>query len=162
MTQRIKPIEDSKKTIAAMVQERIREAIMNGILPAGSRLDQNGLAADLNVSLVPVREALKKLEAEGFVQIIPRRGAFVTETSLKDMENLYYARAILEGQTAYQAAEHISAEQLDELDRLIGQMTSALHQHDYAGFLTLNHRFHFIIYDAAGNTYLSNMILGLW
>ncbi len=61
-------IEDNKKTITAMVQERIRDAILSGMLPGGSRLDQNQLAGDLNVSLVPVREALKKLEGEGFVQ----------------------------------------------------------------------------------------------
>src|SRR5436305_1617527 len=69
LNHQIKPIEDSKKTIAAIVQDRIREAIMAGTLPAGSRIDQARLASDLNVSIVPVREALKKLEAEGFVQI---------------------------------------------------------------------------------------------
>ena len=92
MQNRIQPIEDSKKTVTAMVQERVRQAILDGILPAGSRIDQNQLAADLNVSLVPVREALKILEGEGFVLIIPRRGAFVTEASIPDMEDLYFTR----------------------------------------------------------------------
>ena len=96
----IQAIEDNKKTISAMVQERIRDAILSGMLEAGSRLDQNQLADDLNVSLVPVREALKKLEGEGFVQIIPRRGAFVTKSSLDDMEDLYFTRSLLEGQAA--------------------------------------------------------------
>ena len=74
-TKQIQPIEDNSKTIAHLTQERIRSAILEGILTAGTRIDQNQLAKDLNVSLVPVREALKKLESEGFVQIIPRRGA---------------------------------------------------------------------------------------
>ena len=159
---RLQPIEENKKTIAAMVQERIRQAIMDGILAAGSRIDQNQLAADLNVSIVPVREALKKLEAEGFVQIIPRRGAFVTDTSLDDMEDLYFARALMEGQAAYHAAEKLTDADLARLDRLMVEMGSALEAHDYAGFMRSNHEFHFLIYDAAGSRHLSNMIANLW
>src|SRR5207247_6020739 len=95
---RIEPIEDNKKTIAGLGLERIRDAILSSTLTAGSRIDQGKLASDLNVSIVPVREALKKLETEGFVHIVPRRGAFVTQTSISDLEDLYFARAEIEGQ----------------------------------------------------------------
>jgi DNA-binding GntR family transcriptional regulator len=159
---RIQPIEDSNKTISAMAQERIRAAILEGVLPPGSRIDQNQLAKDLNTSLVPVREALKKLEAEGFVQIIPRRGAFVTNTSLEDMEDLYFARSILEGQAGYHAASRLNDADLKKLDTLYQQMNEALDRHDYNAFSQLNRQFHFIIYDSAGSAYLSNMIGGLW
>lgn len=159
---RIQPIEDSNKTISAMAQERIRAAILEGILPPGSRIDQNQLAKDLNTSLVPVREALKKLEAEGFVQIIPRRGAFVANTSLEDMEDLYFARGILEGQAGYHAAARLKDGDLKKLDSLFYKMGEALDKHDYDTFTRLNRQFHFIIYDSAGSTYLSNMISGLW
>jgi DNA-binding GntR family transcriptional regulator len=159
---RIKPIEDSKKTIAAIVQDRIRDAILNGALTAGSRIDQAQLAADLNVSLVPVREALKKLEAEGFVQIAPRRGAFVTQTSIDDMEDLYFARTLLEGQAAYHAAERLTDDDLATLAALMPQMAEALETQNYARFTECNHRFHFTIYEAAGSRYLSNMITSLW
>ena len=114
----IQPIEDSKKTISNIAQERIRDAILEGILTPGRRIDQNQLARDLNTSLVPVREALKKLEGEGFVQIIPRRGAFVTDTSITDMEDLYFARGILEGQAGYHAAPNLTASNLEQLDGL--------------------------------------------
>jgi DNA-binding GntR family transcriptional regulator len=160
--QRLQPIEESKKTIAAIVQDRIRAAILDGILTAGSRIDQNQLAVDLNVSIVPVREALKKLEAEGFVQIIPRRGAFVTETSLDDMEELYFARAIVEGQAAYHAAEKLTDEDLGLLDKLMDEMTVALDTQNYPQFMESNHEFHFLIYDAAGSRHLSNVITSLW
>jgi DNA-binding GntR family transcriptional regulator len=159
---RIMPIEDSKKTIAAIVQDRIRDAILGGMLPAGSRIDQAQLAADLNVSIVPVREALKKLEAEGFVQILPRRGAFVTQTSVDDMEDLYFARTILEGQAAYYAAEKIADDDLAALKSLTAQMGDALDRHDFTRFMVCNRQFHFTIYDAAGSRYLSNMIANLW
>lgn len=163
MTQnRIQPIEESRKTIAAIVQDRIREAILSGLLSAGARIDQNKLADDLNVSLVPVREALKKLEGEGFVQIIPRRGAFVTETSLKDMEDLYFTRAILEGQAAYHSAEKLAEDDLRKLDKLMIEMGNALNDHDYSDFMRANRDFHFTIYKAAGSHYLLNMIVSLW
>jgi DNA-binding GntR family transcriptional regulator len=158
----IQAIEDNKKTISAMVQERIRDAILNGMLPAGSRLDQNQLADDLQVSLVPVREALKKLEGEGFVQIIPRRGAFVTESSIGDMEDLYFTRALLEGQAAYHAADNLTAADLEKLDQLMAEMGKALQDRNYSYFSQTNHDFHFIIYTAAKSKYLLNMIANLW
>lgn len=159
---RIQPIEDSKKTVTAMVQERVRQAILDGILPAGSRIDQNQLATDLNVSLVPVREALKMLEGEGFVQIIPRRGAFITEASIPDMEDLYFTRQILEGQAAYHAAEKLTDDHMRRLEEHYAIMEQALEQHDYASFMSHNRAFHFVIYDAPGSRYLANMIAGLW
>jgi DNA-binding GntR family transcriptional regulator len=161
-TTSIQPIEDTKKTIAGIVQERIRDAILTGTLPAGSRIDQAKLAQDLNVSLVPVREALKRLEGEGFVQIVPRRGAFVTATSVNDMEELYFARAILEGQAAYHAAEKLTERDFARLHDLVQTMDAALQSHDYTGFNEANRAFHFTIYEANQNSYLMNMISGMW
>jgi DNA-binding GntR family transcriptional regulator len=159
---RIQPIEDTNKTISSMAQERIRAAILDGILQPGSRIDQNQLALDLNTSLVPVREALKKLESEGFVQIVPRRGAFVTDASTKDMEDLYFARSILEGQAGYHGAPNLTDDMLVQLDNLHMLMGRALESHDYGAFTTMNRQFHFIVYDAAGSYHLSNLISGLW
>lgn len=159
---RIAPIEDTKKTIAALVEERIREAILSGALAAGSRIDQYQLAEDLNISIVPIREALKKLEAEGFVQIVPRRGAFVTQTSISDMEELYFARAAVEGQAAYHAAEKLTDADLEKLDQLMAAMHKSLDAHDYTAFMETNREFHFVIYRAAGSRYLTDMIGSLW
>src|SRR5262245_3221537 len=131
VNKRIQPIEDSKKTISSIAQERIRNAILEGILTPGRRIDQNQLARDLNTSLVPVRESLKTLEGEGFVQIIPRRGAFVTNTSLTDMEDLYFARRILEGQAGYHAAPNLTDATLAQLDALHESIGAALESHDY-------------------------------
>ena len=162
LNKQIKPIEDMNKTVSSMAQERIRAAILDGILPQGTRIDQNQLAKDLNTSLVPVREALKKLEGEGFVQIIPRRGAFVTDTSIKDMEDLYFARSILEGQAGYHAATRITQDKLKQLDVLHTKVGQALESHHFDEFSQLNRQFHFIIYEAAGSTYISGMIASLW
>ena len=158
----IQPIEDTKKTIAGLVQERIRDAILTGGIPPGSRIDQAQLAQDLNVSLVPVREALKKLEGEGFVQIIPRRGAFVTATSVKDMEELYFARSLLEGQVAYHAVDKLKAQDFKHLEELVKRMEHSLQVHDYNAFNADNRAFHFTIYEATSNSYLMNMIASMW
>ncbi len=162
LNKRIQPIEDNNKTVYNIALTRIREAILDGILPPGSRIDQNQLARDLNTSLVPVREALKKLDSEGFVQIIPRRGAFVTETSIPDMEDLYFTRSILEGEAGFHAASKLTASQIKQLERLHEQIGLALNAHDFSEFNHLNRRFHFLIYDAANSAYLSNMIISLW
>jgi DNA-binding GntR family transcriptional regulator len=162
VNKRIQPIEDSKKTISNIAQERIRAAILEGILTPGRRIDQNQLAKDLDTSLVPVREALKKLEGEGFVQIVPRRGAFVTNTSIDDMEDLYFARSLLEGQAGYHAAPNLTDSELEQLDSLHQKIGVALESHDFVEFTHLNRLFHFLIYDAARSKYLSNVIAGLW
>lgn len=158
----LKPLEESKRTLTAIVQERIRAAIVHGELVPGSRIDQSRLAQSLEVSLIPVREALKNLVAEGFVQIIPRRGAFVTEASGDDMEALYAARKILEGETAFHAASRLTLEALASLNSLMTQMGDALTVHDYAEFTRANRSFHFTIYQAADNPYLLDMIETLW
>ncbi len=162
MESKLRPIESNKKTMTAIVQERIRSAILNGELAAGTRIDQVRLAETLDVSLVPVREALKKLEAEGFVNIVPRRGAFVTNTSDKDMEDLYFARQILEGDTAYHAVGKLTEEDLQTLSDLLPRMGEALQAQDFVSFNAYNRTFHFTIYQAVGNSYLLNMIGSLW
>jgi len=158
----LKPIDDGIKTVSGIAQERIRDAILKGTLPPGTRIDQNQLAEDLNTSLIPVREALKTLASEGLVQIIPRRGAFVAEFSLNDLENLYDARMMVEGQVAAKAAALLTDAQLNELKIISGQMRDALEQDHYDDFTQLNRRFHFIIYDAANNSYLTDILSGLW
>jgi DNA-binding GntR family transcriptional regulator len=162
LERKIQPIEDSTKTISNIAQERIRAAILEGVLPPGSRIDQNQLARDLNTSLVPVREALKKLESEGFVQIVPRRGAFVTEVSMQDLEDLYSARVIVEGAAGYNAAALLTDDDLRRLQQIHTQMNEALGHEDYDRFTRLNRQFHFVIFDRVGSTYLSKMIAGLW
>lgn len=162
MKRLLQPIDNGMKTLSGIAQERIRDAILKGGLKPGTRIDQNQLADELNTSLIPVREALKKLESEGFVQIIPRRGAFVVEFSMNDLEHLYEARMMLEGQVAARATAHLTEEQLEQLRELSQAMTEALNADRHDEFTQLNREFHFLIYNAADNHYLSDMLSGLW
>src|SRR3954464_7514575 len=95
--------------------ELIREAILDGELAAGERLKEDELARRLDVSRTPVREALRRLEAEGLVVVEPQRGATVRSYAPEELDDMYRLRAVLEGYAARRAAERISEADLDEL-----------------------------------------------
>lgn len=156
------PIETTRMTLAAHVHQRIREAILTNALKAGARIDQNQIADYLKVSLAPVREALKGLEAEGLVTIMPRRGAFVAEVSMGDLDELYFTRAMLEGQTAYHAVPQITAADLSNLSQLISRMRRATSDGDVNSYISLNREFHLNIYRALNNQVLLQLIENLW
>jgi DNA-binding GntR family transcriptional regulator len=162
MTSPFTPIENGNRTLAAHVHARIRDAILTGALKAGARIDQNQIADALSVSLAPVREALKGLEAEGFVTILPRRGAFVAKTSITDLDELYYARALIEGETLYQAVPLLTPEHLDDLQRLIGRMKQVSADGNVNAYITLNREFHLGLYRVLGNQTLLQVIHNLW
>lgn len=155
-------IQITNKTLAAQVQERIREAILNRDLTPGDRIDQAKLAESLNVSIVPVREALKGLESEGLVSIIPRRGAFVTEISQEHLDDLYDARQIIEGEVIFHAVQHLVDADFATLHELIQQMETATRANDIRLFMSLNRQFHMGIYQALGNRHLIQTIESLW
>jgi DNA-binding GntR family transcriptional regulator len=162
MSRALAPIEDTRRTLAAQVVERIRQAILDQSLPPGSRINQYKLAEDLEVSLVPVREALKALESEGLVSITPRRGAFVTEISLSDLDELYFARKLLEGEAIALACPHLTEADFAALAELMTAMRASTDAADIRAFMLGNREFHMRIYTAAGNRYLLQTIEKLW
>jgi DNA-binding GntR family transcriptional regulator len=140
------PIENSRRTLAAQVTERVRDAILRQALRPGGRIDQNKLAEELQVSLAPVREALKELESEGLVTIYPRRGAFVTGMSADDLDKLYFARAIIEGETIFHAVPRLTDDVLKRLDGFAAGMRKATREEDVSTYIALNRQFHLEIY----------------
>lgn len=149
-------------TLSSQVQERIRQLIIHRELHPGSRIDQNKLAETLRVSLVPVREALKALEAEGLVTIYPRRGAFVTEVSLEHLDDLYFARSLIEGEAIFHAIPCLTEVDMAHLRALVGQMVQATDSHDIKQFMELNREFHMTIYRTLHNEHLLQAIVNLW
>jgi len=156
------PIEDSRRTLAAQVQERIREAILKQTLKAGERIDQNKLAEELQVSMAPIREALKGLEAEGLVTIQPRRGAFVVEVSITDLDKLYFTRSLIEGEAIYHAIPLLTEADFTELQEMIDAMRRATDIDDISTYISLNHQFHVRIYNVLDNPHLLQVIQTLW
>ena len=106
-------------SLGGRVFQKIREDILNGIYKENDELRENTIGKELGVSRTPVREALRQLELEGLVTIIPNRGAYVTGISHKDIWDIYVIRSMLEGLCARWAVEHITDAQLDELEETI-------------------------------------------
>jgi len=154
--------ENGPITVTEFVVNSIRERILAGYYVAGARLDQQTLIGDLGVSLIPVRESLRQLEAEGFVQIHPHRGAFVAELSITDLKEIYLVREVLEETATQMAVPNLSVQKLDDLAALIEKMERATDANDYAQLFNLNREFHFTIYEASDNSLLIQMIGGLW
>jgi len=93
---RLQPVNlESYKPLRELVLEAIREAIINGTLKPRERLMEIQLAEELGVSRTPIREALRKLELEGFIVMVPRKGAYVADVSFKDIADVFEIRAAL-------------------------------------------------------------------
>src|SRR5574344_1559079 len=120
MKSRLAPIKlDSYQPLRALVCEHIRQAIIDGTFTRGERLMEIQLAEEMGVSRTPVREAIRKLELEGFVVMIPRRGTYVADISIKDITEVYEIRTALDILAAGLAAERISDEELEAMQRLL-------------------------------------------
>lgn len=120
MERRLVPVKlDSYKPLREIVFDSMREAIISGVLKPGERLMEIQLAEEMGVSRTPVREAIRKLELEGFVVMIPRKGAYVAGVSLKDVADVFEIRAALEGLAAGLAAERITDEEVEQMERVL-------------------------------------------
>jgi DNA-binding GntR family transcriptional regulator len=143
---------------AATVAEVVREAILDRVLEPGAWLREEDLAQELSVSRTPVREALKRLAAEGLVTITANQGAVVSPLSIEDILELYAVRETLEGLAARLAAKRISQESLDTLQAILGEMGTAAGRRDVPAMRKLNMAFHEVIQRASGNRYLDRFL----
>ena len=149
-------------TISSYVLNTIREGILAGRYRLGSRLDQQALAAELGVSIIPVREGLRQLEAEGLVRIYPRRGAYVAEPSVDEFQEIYLIREVLEELATQLAIPNLSSQALEQLSDIIQQMERAIAVNDFIVLPELDRRFRFTIYDASLRPILLGMLSRLW
>jgi DNA-binding GntR family transcriptional regulator len=149
-------------TVSSYVLTAIRDAILDGRYPPGSKLDQRQLASSLNVSLIPLRESLRQLGAEGFVRIYPHRGAFVANVSHDELDEIYLIRQTLEELITRLAIPNLSSKTLEQLGILIRDMSRATAARDSEKLLELNRSFHFSIYQESNRPLLLQMITSLW
>ncbi|HNX92146.1 MAG TPA: GntR family transcriptional regulator [Syntrophomonas sp.] len=159
---RLLPVNlDSYKPLRELVLEAIREAIKNGTLQPRERLMEIQLADDLGVSRTPVREALRKLEQEGFIVMVPRKGAYVSDLSMKDVADVFEIRAALEGLAGALAAERITDEELELMERMLVEKGEAINQNDIDKLVEADTKFHEAMYMASRNERLSTIISNL-
>ncbi|MDD3269609.1 MAG: GntR family transcriptional regulator [Syntrophomonadaceae bacterium] len=159
---RLVPVNlDSYKPLRELVLEAIREAIKEGILKPRERLMEIQLAEELGVSRTPIREALRKLELEGFIVMVPRKGAYVADISFKDIADVFEIRTALEGLAAGLAAERITDEELEAMERHLVEKADAIFRQDMERLIEVDTKFHEAIYKASRNQRLWTIINNL-
>lgn len=162
MVQHLKQIPiDSYKPLRDVVVESIRQAIISGQFPPGMRLMELQLAEEMGVSRTPVREAIRKMELEGLVVMIPRRGAYVADISIKDINEVYEVRTALDVLSAGLAAERIDKSEIQEMRELLAEEAALVEARDYPKIIDNDTAFHDVIYRASGNTLCMNIISNL-
>ncbi|WP_027364290.1 GntR family transcriptional regulator [Desulfotruncus alcoholivorax] len=159
---RLVPIKlDNYKPLREIVFETLREAIIQGRLEPGERLMEIQLAEEMGVSRTPVREAIRKLELEGFVVMVPRKGAYVAGISVKDIVDVFEVRAALEALAAGLAAERATAEELEEMERAVLQIYEVSNGNNLNTLVERDTNFHELIYKASRNQRLVQTLVHL-
>jgi DNA-binding GntR family transcriptional regulator len=149
------------KPLGDVVFEYLRDAILTGKLKPSERLMEIQLAEKLGVSRTPVREAMKKLEQENFIEMVPRKGAYVKDIHAKDMLDVLEIRALLEGFAAYQAASAMGEKEIKDMEKLIEKFEKAILLEDKEGLIETDNKFHDIIYKSTKNDKLKDIIKSL-
>jgi DNA-binding GntR family transcriptional regulator len=150
-----------KTTRVQFATDEIAKLIFSGTVIPGQRLIEQELARQLNVSRIPIREALRELSRDGLVRLVPRRGAFVARMNRADVAELFEVRATLEGLTAYLCAKHISPTEIVRLEGALGQMRRTALNGEVDRFSELSIRFREIIAENASNRLLRELVRGL-
>lgn len=147
------------ETIPSKICRVLREAIIKGEFKPGDRLIQNELAESLGVSRMPIREAIKQLESEGYITIEPHRGAIVREFSLKEIEEIYFLRSQFEPLAVKESLKFINAQTIEQLEHL----TKEMNETDEIGkFIELNIMFHNLLIKDCPWEKLNSIIQNLW
>lgn len=150
------------KTRTQIVVEVLREKILSGDIAAGQPLRQSALAESLNVSRIPVREALVQLEAEGLVKFEAHKGATATELSVEQVTELFELRALIETDLLKKAIPNLSTDDLAQAKSVLDEMEVAFRQTDsVASWSELNTRFHTCLYQAANRPHTLEVVHGL-
>ena len=148
-------------TLREKILEHIRDSIVSGALKAGSRVSEPDLAERYGISRTPIREAFRQLESEGYLTVIPRRGAVVTSFSQKDIEEFYAIKSILEGYAARRACEKLTNREIERLQQINDRLQDMASHGDVKHFFKVHNDFHDLFIKAADNEKLHDMITGL-
>jgi DNA-binding GntR family transcriptional regulator len=143
--------------IAIRISEQIRKAIIHGKLREGQRIVETDLTRAFRVSRSPIRDALKLLAAEGFVNLVPYRGATVSGISAEDVREHYEIKSMVEGFAAYIGAQRFTEKDISDLQGILKEMERQIRSSDLEKVLEANFAFHKRVIDCVGNARLSRI-----
>lgn len=145
-------------SLREQVYQQLKADIILGVYRPGEKLDVARLIAQHSMSKTPVRDALHALQQEGLVEVIPRVGYFASRITIKDVEDIFQLRLIVEAASAELAAPRIALEDLDALERLTERRYVTGNVGSYKEFLADNREFHCQVAQAAGNLRLADVV----
>jgi DNA-binding GntR family transcriptional regulator len=150
------------RTLAEKAFGWLHQAIIQGEIAPGERLPIEELAQSLDMSPMPIREALRRLDAAGLVEHVPHRGARVRELSIDDLREVYEARLALEPLAVAHAAERFTEEDAARASDALGRHVAAYRHGTPADAFAAHTEFHFALYNAASSRWLVRLITPLW
>lgn len=157
--EKLSPIRlEGYQPLRDMVFDVLMSAIMQGQLSPGERLLEVQLADEMGVSRTPVREAIRRLELEGFVVIVPRKGAYVAGLSINDVEEVYEIRTVLETLAVRLAAQRMQPADYAQLDELAEKMCATWQEGNVDNWVSLDASFHELLYKFSRNERLVSMM----
>lgn len=146
------------RPLREIVFEAVRKSILEGKFAPGERLMETTLAETLGVSRTPVREAIRKLELEGLVVMVPRRGAYVASLSVRDISETFEIRAALEGLAASLAVDKMTPEELELMEVNVLKMSQYIEEKNIEMIVETDEQFHDVLITAGRNKKLTQMI----
>ena len=149
------------KPLRELVYEELRMLIMTGQIKPGTRMMEIDLAEGMGVSRTPVREAIRQLEKDQLVTIEPRRGAYVSDISATDMEDMLFVREPLEGIATFLATQNMSEEELQNLVEINRRYEEAYQKGEREELIKLDTHFHNLIAEGSHNKYLISVLTNL-
>ncbi len=147
-----------KFSLRGRVFHKLRDDILSGKYQEHEELKEVAIGEELGVSRTPVREAFRQLELEGLIQIIPNKGAYVTGITEKDVRDIYMIRSLLEGLCARWTTEHITKEQLEEMEENVYLAKFHAEKGHLEQLAELDNRFHDIMYEACNSKMLEHQL----
>ncbi len=135
----------------------IKEKVVTLELPPSAVIDEQLLMEELELGRTPIREALQRLDSEGLVNVVPRRGTFVSDISITDLQKIFELRTVLEGFCARLAAQRITDEQLERIEVVLRDLEE-LQDGNPSALMSVDKRFHKLLYRAADNEFLTETL----
>ncbi len=154
----MKKFKEKHLTLREKILESIRDAIISGAMTPGSRVSEPELAERFGISRTPIREAFRQLESEGYLKVIPRKGAVVSAYTPKDIEEFYAIKSILEGYAARLACSRLTEKEIDRLLAINNRLAELNILSDVKQFFKVHSDFHDLFIKAADNDKLREMI----
>ena len=148
-----------RQSLTSAVADKLRDQIIRGEIADGTQLRQDVIAGQYHVSRIPVREALRQLDAEGLITIVPNRGAIVPELSPNDVEELFAIRALLEPEVLKLSIPRLTQSDLAEAEAILNKYVNELRREEHMeNWGRMNWQFHSILYSRAERPHFTSII----